>query len=80
MQTCCPKCKTIVRGAADEWTIVVNSCPDLVGTQWEGSPQYCPLLTIVAEPDISLPGVTMRAEVQAEIDVSKVVNLSAKQS
>ena len=58
----------------------MNACPDLIGTQWEGSPQFCPTLTVVAEPDMILPGVTIRARVQAEIDVSKVVNLTAMHS
>ena len=73
MQTGCPKCKTIVRINGQEWTILNGACPELVGTRWDGKPEYCPILTVVAEPDGNLPGTAIRASVQAEIDRIKVI-------
>lgn len=73
MQTGCPKCKTMVRINGQEWTILNGACPELVGTQWDGKPEYCPILTVVAEPDGNLPGTAIRASVQAEINRIKVV-------
>ena len=75
MQTGCPKCKTMVRTDGHGWKILNGSCPELVGTQWDGKPEYCPILTVVAEPDIDLPGTSIRAAVQAEIGFSRVVNV-----
>ena len=65
----------MVRTDGKEWTILNGSCPELVGTQWHGEPEYCPVLTVVAEPDIELPGVANRAVVQAEIDRMRVVKV-----
>ena len=68
MQTGCPKCRTIVRANNGEWKILNAGCPDLAGTQWAGKPEYCPVLTVIAEPDVTLPGVAIRATVQSEIE------------
>ena len=62
-----------MRAAGREWKILNRSCPELVGTQWNGKPEYCPVLSIVAEPDVVLPGVANRADVQAEIDRAEVL-------
>ena len=75
MQTGCPKCKTIVRTNGQEWEILNGTCLELAGTQWDGKPEYCPVLTVVAEPDVLLPGATMRASIQAEIDRVKVIKV-----
>jgi hypothetical protein len=75
MQTGCPKCKTMVRTNGQEWQILNGSCPELAGTQWDGKPEYCPVMTVVAEPDIALPGAANRAAVQAEIDRLRVVKV-----
>lgn len=72
LQTCCPKCSTIVKSNGTEWEILNSSCPALVGTQWNGSPEYCPVLSVVVEPDVVLPGVAARATVQAQIDRVRV--------
>jgi hypothetical protein len=40
----------------------------LSGTQWSNKPEFCPTLSQVAEPDITLPGAWNRVAVQAEID------------
>ena len=76
MQTACPKCKTIVRVTGPEWSILNGSCPELIGTKWHGKPECCPVLTVVASPDVVLPGAAIRAAVQDEINSSKVVSLS----
>ena len=76
MQTACPKCKTIVRAIGSEWSILNGSCPELSGTKWDGKPEYCPVLTAVASPDVILPGAVIRAAVQDEINSSRVVNMS----
>src|SRR3978361_1980783 len=68
MQTGCPKCKTTVRANGQDWTITHGSCPELAGTPWDGKPEYCPVLSVVAEPDVVLPGVSLRSAVQVEID------------
>jgi hypothetical protein len=48
---------------------------ELAGTQWDGKPEYCPVLTVVAEPDGNLPGTAIRASVRAEIDRIRVVKV-----
>ena len=72
MQTCCPKCSTMVKSAGPEWEIINGSCPELDGTQWIGKPEYCPILSVVVEPDVVLPGVAARTNVQAEIERVRV--------
>lgn len=67
MQTGCPKCRTMVRSTGTQWTIVKPSCSELVGTRWDGRPEYCPILSVVVEPDVILPGVADRAVISAEI-------------
>jgi len=34
-----------------------------------GKPEYCPVLSVVVEPDVILPGVAIRAEVLAEVTI-----------
>ena len=80
MQTACPKCKTIVRTDGVSWTILNGACPDLVKTQWDGRPEYCPTLSLVAGPEVKLPGFAMQAAVQAEIDGGRVVSMLGSQS
>ena len=75
MQTCCPKCSTIVKSTGTDWEIINSSCPALIGTPWSGQPEYCPVLSVVVEPDVVLPGVAVRTVVQAEIDHAKVLFL-----
>lgn len=72
MQTCCPNCSTIVKSKGDHWELINSSCVELVGTEWNGKPEYCPLLSVVVEPEVTLPGVAVRVRVQAEIDRVKV--------
>jgi hypothetical protein len=67
MQTRCSKCRTMVRSTGKKWKIINPSCPELVGTQWEGKPEFCPILSIIVEPDVTLPGVAERALIQAEV-------------
>ena len=80
MQTACPKCKSIVRTDGKSWTILNGACPDLAKTQWDSRPEFCPTLSQVAGPDVILPGFDMRSAVQAEIDGSRVVNMTGSQS
>jgi len=68
MQTRCPKCTTMVKSAGSRWEIIKGLCPELSGTQWTGKPEYCPILSQIAEPDVALPGASNRVAVQAEID------------
>ena len=75
MQTGCPKCKTIVRASGQEWQILNGECPELAGTRWDGKPEYCPVLSFVAEPDVSLPGAADRSAIQMEIDRLRVVKV-----
>src|ERR1700710_1216797 len=65
MQTGCPKCKTMVRANGQEWQILNASCAELAGTRWDRRPEYCPVLTVVAEPDVTLPGAAMRDNVRS---------------
>jgi len=71
MQTACPKCSTMVRSTGPAWEILNGACPELAGTSWHEKPEYCPVLSVVAEPDVVLPGVANRAEVQAEVERAK---------
>lgn len=58
MQTCCPKCKTIVRTTdGKSWTILNQSCSDLAGTPESHRPEYCPTLAYVSQADVELPGL-----------------------
>ena len=72
MQTCCPKCSTIVKSSGGHWELINPACPDLVGTPWNGQPEFCPLLSEVVRPEVELPGVAQAAAVQAAIDLVKV--------
>ena len=75
MQTACPKCSTIIKSTGQQWTIINGSCPELIETFWQGRPEYCPVLSVVVEPDVALPGVANRAQVLAEIDRTSVTNV-----
>jgi len=68
MQTRCPKCSTIVRSNGTDWEIINGACPELSGTDWKDNPEFCPTLSHVAEPEVVLPGVTSRADVQVGIE------------
>jgi hypothetical protein len=65
MQTRCPKCSTTVRSCGSEWTISHPGCTDLLGTQWAGRPEYCPLLSTVVAADVALPGLATRDAIAA---------------
>lgn len=75
MQTRCPKCSTMVKSTGPHWEIINGSCPELSGTQWKDKPEFCPILSLVAEPDVSLPGASNRTAVQAEIDLVRVTKV-----
>ena len=75
MQSCCPKCSTIVKSSGGQWELINPGCPDLVGTAWAGQPEYCPLLSAVLRPEVELPGVAQEAAVQAAIDQVRVAFL-----
>jgi hypothetical protein len=66
----------MVKSTGPRWEIINGSCPELLGTQWKDKPEFCPILSLVAEPDFSLPGVSNRTEVQAEIDLIRVVEVN----
>jgi hypothetical protein len=61
----------------NQWEIISGACPELSGTQWSNKPEFCPTLSQVAEPDITLPGAWNRVAVQAEIDRIRVVEAHA---
>jgi hypothetical protein len=63
----------MVRSSGTDWEILNGACPELSGTEWKNKPEFCPVLSQVAEPDVVLPGVKYRAAVQAEIERTKVV-------
>ena len=65
----------MVKATGGDWEIINGSCPELAGTQWDGMPEFCPVLSVVVEPDVVLPGVAVRTFVQAEIDHAKVLFL-----
>ena len=75
MQTKCPKCSTIVRSNGPRWEILNGSCPELSWTQWRNSPEFCPTLSLIAEPDVTLPGVAKRSAVEAEISMVSAVKV-----
>ena len=74
MQTGCPKCSTIVKSAGSTWKILNGSCTELIGKPWSGKHEYCPILSLVVEPDVILPGLASRTEVQADVDRLKTVS------
>ena len=45
-----------------------SDCPELSETQWANKPEFCPVLSRVVEPDVTLPGVANRSAVESEID------------
>lgn len=58
MQTRCPKCTTIVKSVDGiSWTIVNPGCQELAGSNLKGHPEFCPTLCVVAQPDVTLPGL-----------------------
>ena len=75
MQTRCPKCTTVVRSNGTKWEILNGACPELSGTEWKNNPEFCPILSQVAEPEVVLPGVINRATVQAEIERIGIVKV-----
>ncbi|MBR0967274.1 hypothetical protein JQ554_23915 [Bradyrhizobium diazoefficiens] len=76
MQTRCSKCTTIVRSTDGvAWEILNGACPELVGTPWSDKPEFCPTLSEVAAPEVTLPGVANRSAVLEEIDRVKVVRV-----
>jgi hypothetical protein len=68
MQTRCPKCTIIVKSIGAQWIIINGPCLELSGTQWSDRPEFCPILSQVVEPDVTLPGAWNRVAIQAEID------------
>jgi hypothetical protein len=75
MQTRCPKCSTIVRSTGPTWEIINGSCPELAGTPWASKAEFCPILSLVAEPDVALPGASQRAAVCAEIERARIIKV-----
>ena len=61
----------------NQWEIINGFCPELSGTQWNNRPEYCPILSQVAEPDVTLPGAPNRVAIQAEIDRVRVAKVQA---
>ena len=47
--------------------IIKPSYPELVGTLWEGRPEFFPDLSVIVEPDVAFPGVAERTLIQAEV-------------
>src|SRR5437879_12418027 len=73
MQTRCPKCTTMVKSIGAQWVIINGPCLELSGTQWNDRPEFCPTLSQVVEPDVTLPGAWNRVAIQAEIDRMRVL-------
>jgi hypothetical protein len=69
----------MVKSTGTLWEIINGSCPELSGTQWKDNPEFCPILSLVAEPDVSLPGASNRTKVQADIDLVRVVKVHKQQ-
>lgn len=65
----------MVKSDGRTWEILNGACPELAGTSWNGKPEYCPVLSVVAEPDVVLPGVANRADVEAEVERVKVAGV-----
>jgi hypothetical protein len=61
----------------NQWEIINGFCPELSGTQWSNKPEYCPILSQVAEPDVTLPGAPNRVAIQAEIDRVRIAKVQA---
>ena len=62
----------MVRSNGTRWEILNGACPELSGTGWKNKPEFCPILSQVAEPDVALPGVINRATVQTEIERTRI--------
>jgi hypothetical protein len=77
MQTRCPNCTIMVKSTGSQWIIINGPCPELAGTQWSGRPEFCPTLSQVLEPDVTLPGAWNRVVIQAEIDRIRVLGVHA---
>ena len=73
MQTRCPKCTIMVKSIGAQWVIINGPCLELSGTQWNDRPEFCPTLSQVVEPDVTLPGARNRVAIQAEIDRMRVL-------
>jgi len=60
------------------WEIINGYCRELSGTQWNDNPEFCPILSLVAELDVSPPGASNRTEVQAKIGLIKAVKVNKR--
>ena len=67
MQTKCPKCSTTVRTDGAHWEINGGPCIELSGTKWSNRAEFCPTLSLVAEPDVVLPGASDRVVVEEQV-------------
>jgi hypothetical protein len=62
----------MVKSIGAQWVIINGPCLELSGTQWNDRPEFCPILSQVVEPDVTLPGAWNRVAIQAEIDRMRV--------
>jgi hypothetical protein len=67
----------MVKSIGAQWVIINGPCPELSGTQWSDRPEFCPILSQVVEPDVTLPGTWNRVAIQAEIDRIRVLCAAA---
>jgi hypothetical protein len=63
----------MVKSIGAQWVIINGPCLELSGTQWNDRPEFCPTLSQVVEPDVTLPGAWNRVAIQAEIDRMRVL-------
>ena len=63
----------MVKSIGAQWVIINGPCLELSGTQWNDRPEFCPTLSQVVEPDVTLPGARNRVAIQAEIDRMRVL-------
>ncbi len=67
----------MVKSIGAQWVIINGPCLELSGTQWNDRPEFCPTLSQVVEPDVTLPGAWNRVAIQAEIDRMRVLCAAA---
>jgi hypothetical protein len=67
----------MVKSIGAQWVIINGPCLELSGTQWNDRPEFCPILSQVVEPDVTLPGAWNRVAIQAEIDRMRVLCAAA---
>jgi hypothetical protein len=67
----------MVKSIGAQWVIINGPCLELSGTQWNDRPEFCPILSQVVEPDVTLPGAWNRVAIQAEIDRLRVLCAAA---